>query len=247
MNGAPLYPRCESCALAHLRRSLAAPRRGHDFEGPCGVRSFLLPVMGVAGPIGLIALRRGPEGRPRLARSPGTRYPRRDDVFRRAVRLLRTLAREPAWSANMDGQLAGAAPVDGVAAPGARVARAASASVPTVCETRSRRAVRTLIERVRREFTEPLELKQLAREFGLNASYLSTVFARETGMPFKSFLTAFRLERAQVLLCDPRLRITQVARAAGYTTPHRFRAVFRVWTGLPPGRWRAARRVVSER
>jgi two-component system response regulator YesN len=106
--------------------------------------------------------------------------------------------------------------------------------------------VLALIERARREFAEPLALKDLARESGLNPSYLSTVFAREAGMPFKSYLTALRLEHAQVLLCDPRLRISRVAREVGYATPHRFRAAFRAWTGLSPGRWRAVERVVSE-
>ena len=102
------------------------------------------------------------------------------------------------------------------------------------CEARSQRAVRALVERVRREFAEPLEFKTLARESGLNASYLSTVFAREVGIPFKSYLTARRLEHAQALLRDTRLPISRVAREAGYATPHRFRAAFRTWTGLSP-------------
>jgi AraC-like DNA-binding protein len=89
----------------------------------------------------------------------------------------------------------------------------------------------------------PLELKVLARESGLNASYLSTVFAHEAGLPFKSYLTALRLERAQVLLRDPRLPISRVAREVGYATPHRFRAAFRSWAGLSPSRWRVAWRV----
>ena len=88
---------------------------------------------------------------------------------------------------------------------------------------------------------EPLELKRLACESRLNASYLSTVFAREAGLPFKAYLTALRLERAQVLLGDPCLPISRVAREVGYASPHRFRAVFRASTGLSPRRWRAAR------
>jgi len=58
--GARRSSRCKACGLTHLRKALAAPRLGHDYEGPCGVRSFLIPVMGVSGPVGLLALRRGP-------------------------------------------------------------------------------------------------------------------------------------------------------------------------------------------
>jgi two-component system response regulator YesN len=124
---------------------------------------------------------------------------------------------------------------------------AEGATTPLLCEARSRRVVRTLVERIQREFAEPLELKQLARECGLNASYLSTVFAREAGLPFKTYLTALRLQHAQVLLGDPRLTIARVAKKVGYASPHRFRAAFRASTGLSPGRWRTGRVVKAGR
>ncbi|OGR97000.1 MAG: hypothetical protein A2V88_09340 [Elusimicrobia bacterium RBG_16_66_12] len=245
-NGAGGYSHCAACARSQLRSALAAPRLGHDFEGRCGVRTFLLPVMGATEPVGVLALRRGPEGRRRRARPGETPDGPRDAVFRRAVRLLRPLAREPAWRAEGNGHAAAIAYGDGVPAPNGGAARAMSAKGSPACEARSRQAVRALIKRVRREFAAPLELKKLARESGLNASYLSTVFAREVGLPFKSYLTALRLERAQVLLGDPVLPISRVAREVGYATPHRFRAAFRAWTGVSPGRWRAARLIESE-
>lgn len=245
--GARRYSRCEACGLTHLRKALAAPRLGHDYEGSCGVRSFLLPVIGVSGPVGLLALRRGPESGRRRERPVGTQDRGRDAAFRRAVRLLRPMAPEPAWRHAGDGCGAETASADVVLGPAGRGARTESVTTPLPCEARSRFTVRELIKRVQCEFTEPLRLKQLARESGLNASYLSTVFAREAGLPFKSYLTALRLEHAQVLLRDLRLPISRVAREVGYASPHRFRAAFRARVGLSPSHWRAEGLVEREK
>lgn len=232
---------CEPCLRGHLRGALAAPCRGHELLGPCGVRSFLLPVTGITGPVGIMALRRGSAGGRHRPRGGAIPNDRRDSDFLQAVKLLRPMAQRSAWGVGgiglrrrprATGRLAPRAverPTHGAEAPGS--------------EPRSVREVRALIDRVRREYAAPLGLKQLAQESGLNPSYLSTVFAREAGLPFKPFLTAVRLERAQTLLRDTCLPISRVAREAGFATPHGFRAAFRMWTGISPGCWRMAQRL----
>jgi two-component system response regulator YesN len=103
-----------------------------------------------------------------------------------------------------------------------------------------------LVERMQRDFAQPLTEARIAEELKMNASYLSSVFARVVGVPFKSYLTMLRLERAQILLGDPRRCISDVALEVGYSSRDRFRAAFRAWTGLSPRRWRRSFRIQSE-
>ncbi len=105
-------------------------------------------------------------------------------------------------------------------------------------EGRAGKVARDVLEHVHREYHRPLTLSGLARRFRMNASYLSFLFGREVGMPFKAYLTTLRLQQAQRLLRDPHLRISEVAVAVGYSSCERFRAAFRQCTGLSPTEWR---------
>lgn len=85
-------------------------------------------------------------------------------------------------------------------------------------------------------------LAEIAGDLGINASHLSSLFARHAGMPFKRYLTAIRIQWAQDRLRDPRQRISEIAFAVGYASAARFRAAFRQQTGLSPSRWRTTLR-----
>jgi len=105
-------------------------------------------------------------------------------------------------------------------------------------QRRAGQRAQALLEYVRNEFHRPLKLATLAQEFHMNANYASFVFGREVGMPFKSYLTMLRVQRAQELLRDPCRRVSEVVTAVGYASPRRFRAAFRQRTGLSPNAWR---------
>lgn len=81
-------------------------------------------------------------------------------------------------------------------------------------------------------------LKELGHRFSRNPAYLSDLFAREVGVPFKRFLTEFRLNQARRLLLDSTRSITEIARFVGYASEERFRAAFKQATGCSPLDWR---------
>lgn len=102
--------------------------------------------------------------------------------------------------------------------------------------------VQRMLDSIHRHYTEPFTLQECARALERNAAYLSDLFAHAVGVPFKTYLTELRLEKAKTLLCDPNRNVNEVALAVGYRSADRFRTVFKQHTGLSPRAWREATR-----
>lgn len=111
---------------------------------------------------------------------------------------------------------------------------------PAGVEERSHveKLVQRMLDYVQNEYMRPITLKECARQMEFNAAYLCALFSRTVGIPFKSYLTRLRLEKARYLLSDPTRRVSEVAYAVGYTNASRFRLAFKAATSLTPVRWR---------
>lgn len=94
-------------------------------------------------------------------------------------------------------------------------------------------------------FNEPLTLKEIARSVGMSEAKLKTAFRTTYGTPPIGYLSAVRVERAQALLRNNDLTISQIAHAVGYTHPTNFTVAFRRATGLAPRSLR--NRIVADR
>jgi AraC-like DNA-binding protein len=110
-------------------------------------------------------------------------------------------------------------------------------------ENRAEQVVHALMECIERSYGQPVTLRQCARQLGLNAAYLSALFARVVGVPFKTYLTALRMEKARRLLSHPSGTVCEVAAAVGYASENRFRTAFKKATGLAPRIWRETLRM----
>lgn len=82
----------------------------------------------------------------------------------------------------------------------------------------------------------------IGRLLGLSPSRAQHVVAELCGRSLRSELAARRLARAQGLLAAGDAPLAEIARACGFASQHWFNRFFRRATGLPPGRWRRARR-----
>lgn len=80
----------------------------------------------------------------------------------------------------------------------------------------------------------PLSRKDVARHLGVHPNHLSRLFAEFGPGTFGEFLLDRRLERARLLLADPRLDIAEVARLSGFASANYFTRVFRARTGRTP-------------
>lgn len=108
------------------------------------------------------------------------------------------------------------------------------------CESHAQAVVRQMLEFVHQHYHRPMTLAEVAAALGMNASYLSSLFSRTTGLAFHSYLGELRLAKAKELLSDPLKRVAEVACAVGYSSDDWFRHAFRAQTGLSPSEWRGA-------
>lgn len=88
---------------------------------------------------------------------------------------------------------------------------------------------------------EHVSLSGLARELGISKYHLSHRFKETVGVTFRRYLLQARLERAEALLADEQLSITDVALMAGFNDLARFDKLFKRHTGLTPSAYRARR------
>ncbi|MCB6804169.1 helix-turn-helix domain-containing protein, partial [Enterocloster bolteae] len=70
-------------------------------------------------------------------------------------------------------------------------------------------------------------------------SYFSTVFKKETGKSFVSYVTDYRMEQAARLLIETNEKSYVIAQKVGYTDPNYFSYVFKRKFGVSPSKYRA--------
>ena len=99
-------------------------------------------------------------------------------------------------------------------------------------------AVEAVLEIIRKEYSTPLGLNDIAERVYLNPSYLSTLFRREVGKSFVRYLNDYRLERAaEALLADNR-PVGEIRKAVGFSGDSYFIALFRERYGCTPQQYR---------
>lgn len=102
-------------------------------------------------------------------------------------------------------------------------------------------AVTTAIEHLKKNYAQPLSLDGLAGAVGYTPSYLSGLFAEQTGMSIRTFLQHLRIEQACRLLEQTACSVSQIAQQVGYGDPKHFTVIFRRIKGKAPRDYRAGR------
>jgi len=83
-----------------------------------------------------------------------------------------------------------------------------------------------------------IRLGDLAREAGMSSSHFIRSFRKSTGQTPYQFLLYQRVKRAQFLMRDPRVSLTEVALASGFADQHHLARVFRRITNMTPSSYR---------
>jgi AraC-like DNA-binding protein len=80
----------------------------------------------------------------------------------------------------------------------------------------------------------------LARELKMSPAHLARRYKSIAGVTLGQRLTTMRIERAQVLLYDSSLSVTQIACEVGFQSFSHFSQVFRAQSGVSPSEFRAS-------
>lgn len=90
-----------------------------------------------------------------------------------------------------------------------------------------------------KHLTEPVRTHEAAHEAHVSEEHFCRVFKETTGMTFSEYVARARIEQAKHLLADPKLRVTDVALAAGFQSIPHFNHTFKRLNGTSPKRFRA--------
>lgn len=99
--------------------------------------------------------------------------------------------------------------------------------------------VQSVILRVDTELAGDLSLSAHAASIGVNASYLSSLFKKETGQTLTEYVTRRRIDYAIFLLNTSDMQIQTIAQHCGIPDVNYFTRSFRKVTGLTPTEYRA--------
>ena len=85
---------------------------------------------------------------------------------------------------------------------------------------------------------DSLSLDDVCQALGVSNSYFSSMFKKEAGMSFISYLTDYRLERASRLLLETDEKSYVIGQKVGYVDPNYFSYVFKRRFGRSPLKYR---------
>jgi AraC-like DNA-binding protein len=100
--------------------------------------------------------------------------------------------------------------------------------------------LRTVRDRIDRDYAQPLDVDALARGVHLSAGHLSRQFRRAYGESPYSYLMTRRIERAMALLRRGDLSVTEVCFAVGFSSLGTFSTRFSELVGVPPSVYRVS-------
>lgn len=88
---------------------------------------------------------------------------------------------------------------------------------------------------------EKMSLGQVAQAVNTSSYHFCRTFKRVTGLNFTEYLSRVRIGKAQNLLQNPNLRVTEVAYGVGFQSLPHFNRVFKKITGMSPTSFRKTR------
>jgi AraC-like DNA-binding protein len=100
-------------------------------------------------------------------------------------------------------------------------------------------AVALAKEHMESQFTQPLQMNEVAQKAGCSRAHLFLVFKRETGMSPNDWLQRRRVRCAIGLLRTTNRKLEDIATASGFSSAQYCCQVFRKYTGKTPGAHRS--------
>lgn len=89
---------------------------------------------------------------------------------------------------------------------------------------------------------EGITLENAARGLGISYSHLSHLFSQRFHINFRRFVNALRIDRARMLMRDPRMTLTSICFSCGFENIRTFRRAFVRETGMLPSEYQQKQR-----
>lgn len=106
----------------------------------------------------------------------------------------------------------------------------------------SNRSCKEIVEKVVKyidiHYVERINVKELADKFGIDANYFSTIFKKDLGVTFTTYLAMQRLNKACQMLLETSINVQEIAESIGYSDIQYFYRVFKKEYGITPMEYR---------
>lgn len=99
---------------------------------------------------------------------------------------------------------------------------------------------------IHKNYTNNIQMADIASYCHCSVSTLSHLFKKETGVSISEFLGKLRTERGKVLLKDTELTVSQISDALGFCNANYFCRIFKENVGCSPSAYRKENRVGKE-
>lgn len=103
---------------------------------------------------------------------------------------------------------------------------------------KEKRPIKEAKRMIEDRFRTALTLEEISDALGLNSSYLSAIFKKETGITVSAYITRLRIDDAKKRLVTTEDSLSEIAEAVGYSDEKYFMRRFKKEVGLTPGEYR---------
>lgn len=98
--------------------------------------------------------------------------------------------------------------------------------------------IKKCIDYIYNNLNTPLTIRQISSHLGLNSSYLSTLFKKETGCSIHTFIQNTRIETAANMLKSTEYSYASISNTLCFSSQSHFTKLFREKTGMTPKEYR---------
>jgi AraC-like DNA-binding protein len=95
-----------------------------------------------------------------------------------------------------------------------------------------------LFQLLDQSYGEYVEVADAARVCAMSASHFMRFFKQTMGQPFRAYLSAFRIAKAQLMLSDGEASIADISQQVGFCSQSYFGEIFRALVGMTPRAYR---------
>ena len=96
------------------------------------------------------------------------------------------------------------------------------------------KAINKAIRYIKENYKEQISLNDISKEVYLSAEYFSRLFKEEVGENFITYLTNYRMRKAEYLIKNTDMKISQISKEVGYLNASYFSKTYKRYKGVSP-------------
>jgi len=135
--------------------------------------------------------------------------------------------------------------IDDIAAWLARILTRFSDCVFTLKSVKHADLIQKAIQYMNTNYNRKISLQEVAEHVFMSPSHFSKVFKTEMKEGYVDFLNRIRVDKSKILLRERSIPLVDISEMAGFDDQSYFSRVFKQYTGMSPGRFRAARGIMQ--